>query len=171
LPRDAEIALACAGGGPKDVFKVLLVLPQPLVKSRGRTTTGGWRNEVLLPQEPEEVGETLGLFGPSAVARAGETVKILLDERLIHLCHRVPLSVKPVSELITVTQRAPNARVSIALFVQSRREVVEVGTQQPTAKLGDHRGLRIELFQHALLLRPNGELEKENRMSRSCGVG
>jgi hypothetical protein len=142
-----------------------------LINSCGRTPTVGWRNDVVLTQEPEEVRQTLGRCRPSAVARARETVEILLDERLIHLCHRVPLSVKPLSELITVTQRAPNTRLSIALFMQGRREVVEVGTQQPASKLGDHRGLRIELFQHAILLLPKGELEKENRMSRSCGVG
>jgi hypothetical protein len=133
LPRNAEIALACAGSGPQDVFKVVRILSQPLVESRGRIATGGWRDDVVLPQELDEVGETLGHSGPSAVARAGETVEILLDERLIHLCHRVPLSVKPVSELSTVTQRAPNTCVSIALCVQSRCEVVEVGPQQPTS--------------------------------------
>src|SRR5262249_39837655 len=133
--------------------------------------TVGWRHDVVLTQEPDEVGQTLGSFGPSAVARAGETVEILLDERLIPLCHGGPLSVKPWPELITVMQRAPNTRVSLSLFVQGRREVVEVGIQQPTSRLGDHRGLRIELFSQAMLLLPNGEREKEHRMSKSCGVG
>src|SRR5215467_2137877 len=55
--------------------------------------------------------------------------------------------------------------------MEGGREVVQVRTQQPVSELGDYGGLRVELFQHAILLFPNGELETKNRTSRSCGVG
>jgi hypothetical protein len=61
------------------------------------------RNDPLLTQEPDEVGQTLGNSRPSAITCAGEPVEILLDERFIYLSNRTSLSFKPLSELMTVT--------------------------------------------------------------------
>jgi hypothetical protein len=74
-----------------------------VVEIRERTATVGWRDDVVVPQEPDEVGQTLGNSRPSAITCAGEPVEILLDERFIDLSNRTSLSCKPLSELMTVT--------------------------------------------------------------------
>ena len=86
----------------------------------------------VLPSEPEQMGEALSGFGPSARRRPLKPANRALDERFIHLSHGVPLLGQPPTELIAGAYIAPDTVRRIPVLVQGGREVIQVGAQRPT---------------------------------------
>src|SRR2546428_10225397 len=95
---------------------------EPLVRFRARWGRGARWEEVLLPPEPQQMGETRSGFRPSAHRRPWQGAEIALDERRIHVGNGIIVLGQPPPKLIAGAQRAPATVWGIPVLVQGGGE-------------------------------------------------
>jgi hypothetical protein len=107
------------------------------------------------------MAETLGRFGKIPAAVSGESGDITVDEVFIHLADGIALSVDPVGEFLSGTQKTLDTTQGIPFVVQGSSEGIERQPQRTPPQPGHHTGLYKGVLKPMLLLFLTGCLEKE----------